>query len=163
MNKIKIIVGATAVGKTAYAINYGVNRNVQIISADSRQIYKGMDIGTAKPNAKELSLVPHHLIDIILPTEKFSVYDFAEQANLLVTQIREQGKEPIIVGGTGLYINAFINNFTFPNIKTNPEVRAKLRVRFLMLAKHSVLLIAPRKYKLASLYPIACIAGKSSG
>ena len=126
MDKVLIIVGPTASGKTKLGIEAAKRFNGEIISADSMQIYKYMNIGTAKPNSDEQEGVPHHLIDIMEPNEKFSVAEFKERAEKCIEDILGRGKLPIIVGGTGLYVNALINTFDFMNTNENPEFRQKL-------------------------------------
>ncbi len=99
-----IIAGPTASGKTALAVRLAARLNVEVISADSRQVYRGMDIGTAKPSAHELSKVKHHLIDVVEPDELFTAADFARTGRMLAEQIHRRGALPLVVGGTGLYI-----------------------------------------------------------
>jgi tRNA dimethylallyltransferase len=101
---ILTIVGPTAVGKTAVALLVARELGCEIVSADSRQIYRGMDIGTAKPTSEERGLVHHHLIDIVEPRESYDAVRFADDAELAIGQIRGRGVEPIVVGGTGFYI-----------------------------------------------------------
>ncbi len=113
MNNIIVIVGPTAIGKTALALHIARSMlarsmAVEIINADSMQIYKGLDIGTAKPTREERALVPHHMIDIINPHEAFNVGDFIEMVDPVVNDLLAKGKIPVIVGGTGLYIRAFL-------------------------------------------------------
>lgn len=103
-----IITGPTACGKTSTAVALAKMINGEIISADSMQVYKGMDIGTAKPTLKERDGIPHHLIDIADPTENFSVAIYQKMARNSIEEIRKRGKTPILVGGTGFYINATI-------------------------------------------------------
>jgi tRNA dimethylallyltransferase len=107
------IVGATASGKSGLALEIAKQFKGEIISADSRTIYKGMDIGTAKPTMSERAGITHHLIDVIDPSEVFSAADFQRLANEAMTEIREDGKFPIIVGGTGLYVDALLYDFEF--------------------------------------------------
>ena len=126
MDKVLIIVGPTASGKTKLGIEAAKKFNGEIISADSMQIYKYMNIGTAKPTLQEKEGIPHHLIDIVEPNEKFSVAEFKERAERCIEDILSRGKLPIIVGGTGLYVNALINTFDFMNTNENPEFRKKL-------------------------------------
>ena len=121
-----IILGPTATGKSALAIKLTAELNGEIISADSMQVYRGMDIGTAKPSKEELESVPHHLINIINPDEPWSVADFLEQANKLIAEILKRGKLPIIVGGTGLYLNSFLMGFSFPITPAKPKIRSRL-------------------------------------
>jgi tRNA dimethylallyltransferase len=100
--------------------------NGEIISADSRQIYRGMNIGTAKPTAKELRLVPHHLIDIKNPDEEYTVAEYKRDAIAAIEDILNRGKLPILVGGTGLYIRAVVENLDIPAVKPDPELRRKI-------------------------------------
>jgi tRNA dimethylallyltransferase len=106
-----VIVGETASGKSALALKLAEKFNGEIICADSRTVYKGMDIGTAKPSAQERSRVPHHLLDLVRPDEHFTVADFKRLALAAVQDISGQGKLPILVGGTGLYIDAILYDF----------------------------------------------------
>jgi tRNA dimethylallyltransferase len=122
------IVGPTASGKSALAL--AVARafgDVELVSVDSMQVYRGLDIGTAKPSATEQALVPHHLIDVADPTDEWSVVRFQEEARAAVADIEARGKRALLVGGTGLYVHAVINPLTFP-----PEDRA---VRDAILAR----------------------------
>ncbi|MDD6825749.1 MAG: tRNA (adenosine(37)-N6)-dimethylallyltransferase MiaA [Oscillospiraceae bacterium] len=125
--EILVIAGPTASGKTALGIQMAQKLEGEIISADSMQIYKGMDIATAKPSQEEMNAVPHHLIGFLDRTESFSVADYVELADRKVKEITERGKKPIIVGGTGLYISSFINNVQFPEIKNDMELRRRLK------------------------------------
>ncbi len=109
-----VIVGPTASGKTALAIKVAKKYDGEIICADSRTIYKGMDIGTAKPTEVEMSNIPHFGLDLVNPGEKFTVYDFKEYASAKIDDIRQRGKIPVLVGGSGLYIDAIIFDYKFP-------------------------------------------------
>jgi len=124
---IIVVCGATASGKTALAVSLAERLNGEIIGADSMQIYKGMDIATAKPTQEELRGVPHHLIDFLEPHEPFSVADYVESARAKITEVRERGKLPVIAGGTGLYINSLIDNIEFPEIKADMAFRAEMQ------------------------------------
>ena len=106
MNKVIILLGPTGVGKTEASILLAQSLNTEIISADSMQIYRHMDIGTAKPTREEMSLVKHHMIDIVEPSETFSAGKYIEHVIPLIEGLHRQGKIPVIVGGTGLYIKA---------------------------------------------------------
>ncbi|MFH1361235.1 MAG: isopentenyl transferase family protein, partial [bacterium] len=106
---ITIIFGQTAVGKTQLALELAKKIDAEIISADSMQVYRGMDIGTAKPSKKEQQGIPHHLIDIKDPNEEWTVSDFVQETQKLQAKIQKKGKVPIIVGGTGLYLWSLIN------------------------------------------------------
>jgi len=121
-----VIVGPTASGKTALALHIAQKYNGEIICVDSRTIYKGMDIGTAKPNNKDKTVVPHHLLDIADPTEQINVASFTTLAKDKINDIAKQGKLPIVVGGSGLYIDALIYNFDFA-VKANEDQRQLLQ------------------------------------
>ncbi len=126
---IIVVCGPTASGKTGLAIDIAKKYNGEIVSADSMQIYKYMDIGTAKPTPEEQNEAPHHLIDFLEPDEEFSVADYTPLAHKTIEDIVNRGKLPIIAGGTGLYINSVINDVTFGEIDTDYELRAKLEER----------------------------------
>ncbi|MGN1480840.1 tRNA (adenosine(37)-N6)-dimethylallyltransferase MiaA [Porcipelethomonas sp.] len=128
MSKIKIavIAGPTASGKTALGVKMAKEFDGEVISADSMQIYKGMDIATAKPTAEEMEGIPHHLINFLDRNESFSVADYVELANKKIAEVNGRGHLPLIVGGTGLYISSLIDNVKFPEIKTSPEIRSRL-------------------------------------
>lgn len=108
-----VIVGPTASGKTSVAIEIAKKFDGEVICADSRTVYKGMDIGTAKPTLDERKGIPHHLLDIVTPDSKFTVADFKRMADAAIADIRSRGKVPILVGGSGLYINAVIYDYDF--------------------------------------------------
>ncbi len=109
MKRIIIICGPTGVGKTSFAIRVAQHFNGEIVSADSMQIYRHMNIGTAKPDQKEMDLIPHHLIDIVDPKEEFDAGRYVIAADEAIENILSRGKNPIITGGTGLYIKALVN------------------------------------------------------
>src|SRR5690606_5953251 len=125
MNKEKLVVliGPTAVGKTKLSIELAKKLNAEIISGDSMQIYKGMDIGTAKITSEEMEGIPHHLIDIKEPHESFSVAEFQEVVRKLITEIHKRGKLPMIVGGTRLYIQSVIFDYQFTDDASDPKYR----------------------------------------
>ena len=127
-NKIKVvaIVGATASGKTAYSIELARQIGGEIISADSRLVYKGFDIGTAKPTLEERQGIPHHMIDIVEPEFDYSAGLYQQQAKEKIYEISSRGKIPIMVGGTGLYFNVLLNNYEMPHIEPNWDLRHKL-------------------------------------
>lgn len=126
LNKIIVIVGPTASGKSDLALHIARKMNGEIISADSRQIYRGMDIGTAKPTKKEMAMVKHYLVDVKNPDEDYSVAQFKHDAIEAIKKISAVGKLPIIVGGTGLYIDAVVKNLDIPHVKADPRLRVKL-------------------------------------
>ncbi|MBR6670383.1 MAG: tRNA (adenosine(37)-N6)-dimethylallyltransferase MiaA [Ruminococcus sp.] len=120
------VVGPTASGKTAMGIRLAKELDGEIISADSMQIYKGMDIATAKPTADEMQGIPHHLIDFLARNEAFSVADYVSLANEKITDIISRGKLPIIVGGTGLYISSLLDNIKFSESRNDESYRKEL-------------------------------------
>ena len=120
------IVGPTAVGKTRLSLELAQEFEAEIISGDSMQVYRGLDIGTAKVEAKIRDEVPHHLIDIAEPEEEFSVADFQKEADKLIPEIHNRNKIPMIVGGTGLYIKALIEGFIFPETEADWDLRNRL-------------------------------------
>ncbi|HGF7301051.1 TPA: tRNA (adenosine(37)-N6)-dimethylallyltransferase MiaA [Enterococcus hirae] len=111
MEKVLVIVGPTAVGKTALSVELAKKFHGEIISGDSLQVYKKLDIGTAKIKTSEMEGIPHHLIDVIEPNETYSVADFQKAGRKLITEITERGRLPMIVGGTGLYIQSLLYDF----------------------------------------------------
>lgn len=121
------IVGPTGVGKTRAAVFLGAKLGAEIISADSRQIYRGMDIGTDKPAAQERQLVPHHLVDIISPDEEFTLAQYQELAYRAIEDVLSREKLPFLVGGTGLYVRAVLKGFVIPRVKPNVPLRQELR------------------------------------
>ncbi|CAN2206581.1 MiaA tRNA delta(2)-isopentenylpyrophosphate transferase [Candidatus Nanopelagicaceae bacterium] len=124
MSKVIVICGATATGKSDIAIEVAQELGAEIINADSMQLYRGMDIGTAKLNVEERKGIPHHLLDVLDVSEDSTVAWYQEQARAAITEIHGRGKDAVIVGGTGLYIKAILDDLNFPD--TDPEVRAKL-------------------------------------
>lgn len=124
--KIIVIAGPTASGKTSLGIELAKRINGEIISADSMQIYKDMTIGTAKPLPDEMDGVEHYLIDFVSPDERYSVANFKKDAEEKIEEILKKGKKPIIVGGTGLYINSLIYGIEYPDVKLDEEYRNKL-------------------------------------
>ncbi|MED3573314.1 tRNA (adenosine(37)-N6)-dimethylallyltransferase MiaA [Cytobacillus praedii] len=127
--KLVVLIGPTAVGKTKLSIELAKRFNGEIISGDSMQIYKGMDIGTAKIKPTEMEGIPHHLIDIKNPDEPFSVAEFQELVRLKITEISQRGKLPMIVGGTGLYIQSVIYDYQFSEAPSDDRFRIMLEKR----------------------------------
>lgn len=121
-----VVAGPTASGKTALGIALAKEFNGEVISADSMQIYKGLDVATAKPTTEEIDGVPHHLISIVEMNTEFSVADYVSLAKEKIDDVASRGKLPILVGGTGLYINSLIDNVNFNNAETDGRVRQKL-------------------------------------
>lgn len=124
--KVIVIVGPTASGKTALSIELAKKINGEIISCDSMQIYKQMDIGSAKVTTEEMQEIKHYMIDIVEPNERFSVANYKKQAELAIEEIISKGKTPIIVGGTGLYVNSLIYGIEYDEIKLDAKYRQKL-------------------------------------
>ena len=129
MDKIFTVVvcGPTASGKTALAVDLALEFGGEVVSADSMQIYKGMDIASAKPTEEEKKGVPHHLMGFLEPTEAYSVADYVEAARTVIADIHARGKLPVICGGTGLYINSLIDNIEFDDTGSDPAYRAELK------------------------------------
>ena len=125
-NRVIAVVGATASGKTSYAIELAKKINGEIISADSRLVYKGMDIGTAKPTIDEMQEVPHYMIDVVEPEYNYSVGLYVKEAQKHITDIISRGKVPIVVGGTGLYFRVLLENYDLPDVKPDYELRKEL-------------------------------------
>ncbi len=123
MNKIIVLVGPTAVGKTYVSVELAKRLGTEIISADSMQIYKGMDVGTAKIREDEKQGIIHHMIDIVSPDEDYSVSEFKYEAEKIIDRLSEEGKIPIIVGGSGLYVNSIIYDLNFGNAKSDEKLR----------------------------------------
>ena len=124
--KLIVVAGPTASGKTRLAIDIAKSVNGEIVNADSMQIYKYMNIGSAKPTLEEQSEAKHHLIDFLEPDEEFSVADYTELAHKIIAEIASRGKIPIMCGGTGLYINSVVNDITFGEIETDYKLREEL-------------------------------------
>ncbi len=124
--KVIAVVGPTASGKTALAIKLAHERNGEIISADSRLVYKGFDIASAKPTIEEREGIPHHLIDIVEPETDYTAGDYARDAKNTVEDILSRDKLPIIAGGTGLYFRVLLEHYDLPQVETNYELREEL-------------------------------------
>jgi tRNA dimethylallyltransferase len=123
------IVGPTASGKTDLALAIARRLPVEILVADSRQVYRGMDIGTAKPDAAARASVPHHLLDLVDPDQPFTVADWVQRARELVPEIAARGRLPLVVGGTGLYVGALVDGHDYATQGWSPELRAELTRR----------------------------------
>jgi tRNA dimethylallyltransferase len=121
-----VILGATAVGKTGLAIPMAQALGGEIVSADSRQIYREMDIGTAKPTPEQQAAVPHHLIDVVAPNEDLSLAQYQRLAYAAIDDIHARGRLPMLVGGTGQYITALLEGWSIPEVPPNPALRAQL-------------------------------------
>ena len=148
--QIIVIVGATATGKSELAVELAKKIEAEIISADSMQLYKGMDIGTAKLTTEERSDIPHHLIDILEVSEDYSVAEYQSRSREICDQLLAQGRSVVVVGGTGLYIKAFLDELNFPD--TDPEIRARLLTQGLQIGEDAM------HQRLAILDPAAALA-----
>ena len=126
-NSLIVICGPTASSKTALAVALAKKIDAEIISADSMNVYKGLDVGTAKPTREEMQGVIHHLVDVVSPFDTFSVGDYSELARPIVNDILSRGKTPIICGGTGFYVNSILYDFSYGNTPANFEVRDKYK------------------------------------
>lgn len=147
MQKIIVIVGPTASGKSSLAVKLAKKLKGEVISADSRQVYKGLDIGTGKITKKEMHGVPHHLLDVASPKKVFTANEFVELGRKAIDDIISRGKMPIICGGTGFYIDALLGRIALPAVPPNPKLRAQLAKKtaaqlFAMLTK-----LDPRRAK----------------
>lgn len=125
--KLVVVAGPTASGKTRLAIEIAKRFNGEIVGADSMQIYKYMDIGTAKPTAEERAEVPHHMIDFLEPDAPYSVAEYTEDAHKVIAEIASRGKLPVMCGGTGLYINSVVDDVTFGDFETDYALREELQ------------------------------------
>ena len=127
--KVVVICGPTASGKTALSIKLAQRINGEIISSDSMQIYKDMDIGTAKPTKEEMQGIKHYLIDFVEPNQRYSVAEFKKDAESAIEEILAEGKVPIVVGGTGLYVDSLIYGIEYQDIKLDEKYRKELENR----------------------------------
>ncbi|NLM45444.1 MAG: tRNA (adenosine(37)-N6)-dimethylallyltransferase MiaA [Firmicutes bacterium] len=126
MYEVAVITGPTAVGKSAVALAVAQMLNAEIVNADSVQVYRGLDIGSAKPSPAERLLVPHHLLDIADPRDNYTVADYQRDAARVITEIAGRGRLPLLVGGTGLYLRAVIRGFAFTESGFDPDLRQRL-------------------------------------
>ena len=124
-----VIVGPTAVGKTALSVRLARDFDIEIISADSRQIYRGLNIGTAKATPAEMAAAPHHLIDVVEPDQILSVADFQERAYSVIDQIHQRDRLPVLVGGTGQWVQAVVEGWVIPRVPPDRTLRAKLEAK----------------------------------
>lgn len=138
--KLIVILGPTASGKTGMSIKLAKKYNGEIVSADSRQVYKGLDIGSGKVTKKEMQGIPHYLLNVANPKNRFSVTQYQKLAQKAIKKIRANGKLPFLVGGTGFYIQSIVDNIILPSVKPNWKLRTELEKKsneelFLMLQK----------------------------
>jgi len=138
MNKVIVIAGPTATGKTALSVRLAKELGAEIISADSIQIYKKLDIGSAKPSIQEREGIPHHLMDIVPADGVYSVADYVRDAKEKIDDILSRNKVPIIVGGTGLYISSLVDNVEFSDSEQDMSVRARLQEELLKIGPEAM-------------------------
>lgn len=127
MGELIALVGPTAVGKTDLALWLGERLEVEVVSADSRQVYRGMDIGTAKPEPQERQALPHHLIDILDPDQVLSVAEYQQLAYRAIAEVRGRDRLPLLVGGSGQYVRAVLEGWQIPTVPPDPDLRAALQ------------------------------------
>jgi len=129
MRCLVALVGPTAVGKTALALGLARHFPIEIVSADSRQVYRSMDIGTGKPNPAEMQVAPHHLVDVVEPDESFTLADYWSRASTVIEDIQGRGKIPLLVGGTGLYVWSLVEGWRIPRVPPDTRLRSELEQR----------------------------------
>lgn len=147
--KLVVVAGPTAVGKTGFGIDLALQFNGEIVNADSRYLYRGMDIGVAKPDILERQGIPHHLIDICNPYDDMSLATYQELAMQAIRLVLSRGKLPILVGGTPLYVNAVVEGWKIPRVPPHPEIRIRLEAE---AEEHGLAALAAR---LAAVDPVA--------
>ncbi len=125
--RIYVVVGPTASGKSAYAVKLAKKVGGEVISADSRQVYRGLDIGSGKITKREMQGVPHHMLDVASPKQVFTAHDFVKKARPILEKILKEGKSAVICGGTGFYIDALLGRISIPDVPPNRELRRGLR------------------------------------
>ena len=148
MKKLIVVCGPTATGKSDYAVELARKIDGEIISADSRQVYRGLDIGSGKITTEETQSIPHHLLDVADPKEIFSVTQYQSLATKAIEEIIARGHAPIICGGTGLYIDAVICGTVFPAVPPNTELRTKLQELSLEELQQKLETIDPKRFAL---------------
>ncbi len=138
MRCLVAIVGPTAIGKSKLAFRLALDFGAEIISADSRQFYRYMDIGTNKPTLEEQKSIPHHLIDVVNPDEDFNLADYLHMAREVIEGIQQRGKLPLLVGGSGLYVWAIIEGWEIPNVPPNQDLRRELELEAREQGSHAL-------------------------
>ena len=129
MIRVLALVGPTGVGKTALALELAEHLPIEVVSADSRTVYRWMDIGTAKPTIDERARLPHHLIDVVDPDQTYSLATYQQQALAAVARIAGRGRLPVLVGGAGLYVSAVCDGLAMPDVPPDKALRASLEER----------------------------------
>ncbi len=146
-DKIIVILGPTASGKTSFSIKIAKKFGGEVISADSRQVYKGMDIGTGKVTKKEMAKIPHHLLDVASPKKQFTVVQYKKLSEKAIKKIHSHGKIPIICGGTGFYIQTITDNIAIPEVKPDAKLRAELEKKSAKELFNQLKKLDPRRAK----------------
>lgn len=144
---IIVVCGPTATGKSDYAVTLAREINGEVISADSRQVYRGLDIGSGKITTREMRGVPHHLLDIAHPRRTFSVAQFQAKGTKIIADILKRGKTPIVCGGSGFYIDALIYNQSFPKVSANTKLRRQLQKYSLTELQQKLYALDPARYE----------------
>jgi tRNA dimethylallyltransferase len=147
VNKVVVIVGPTASGKSRLAVKIAKKFNGEVVSADSRQVYKGMDLGSGKIEKKEMEGVPHHLLDVASPKKTFTAARYQKLARKKIFQILKRGRLPIVCGGTGFYIKSLIDGLSFPQVKPNPRLRKILEKKTAAELFHRLKKVDPARAK----------------
>ena len=145
--KIIVILGPTSAGKSAVAIRLAKKFDGEVVSVDSRQIYRGMDIGTGKVTKEETEGIPHWMLDIVSPRTNFSAAQFKKKADKAIADILKRGKLPILCGGTGFWIKSIVDNVTYPEVKPDWELRKKLEQKEIAELIHELQKLDPRRAK----------------
>lgn len=145
-NKILVILGPTATGKSDLAVKLAKKYNGEIISADSRQVYKGLNIGTGKITKKEMWGIPHHMLDVVSPKKVFSVAEWQKQTQKIIIKIISREKLPIICGGAGFYIQSIVDGITLPKVPPNKTLRKKLEKKSLVDLQKILARLDPRRF-----------------
>ena len=146
-SKVIVILGQTATGKSTLAVKIAKKINGEVISADSRQVYRGLDLGTGKITKKEMRGIPHHLLDVLKAKKRFSVAEYKKLADKKIKEIITRGKVPIICGGTGFYIDAVVKNINFPQVPPNTKLRKQLSLRHAMVLFEELKKLDPMRAK----------------
>ncbi len=146
--KIIVVCGPTATGKSDYAVDLAKKVGGEIISADSRQVYRGLDIGSGKITKREMKGIPHHLLDVADPKRVFSVSQYQALATKAITDIAKHGKVPIVCGGTGFYIDAIVSGTVFPAVKPNRALREKLQKEPIEVLAKKLQKLDPKRFAL---------------